>query len=45
MARNFLSELDDLFKINGSIDDLDNNVARKYALFPAPPCPALPTYL
>lgn len=29
MARNFLSELDDLFKINGSIDDLDNNVAQK----------------
>ncbi|KAF2732023.1 hypothetical protein EJ04DRAFT_441788 [Polyplosphaeria fusca] len=29
MARNFLSELDDLFKINGSIDDLDNNVHQK----------------
>ncbi|KAF2016845.1 hypothetical protein BU24DRAFT_419900 [Aaosphaeria arxii CBS 175.79] len=29
IARNFMSELDDLFKIDGGIDDLDKNIHQK----------------
>lgn len=36
MARNFMSELDSLFKLDGDLDSLDKNLHEKYASVPAP---------